>query len=156
RLPKIQIQQFNGDITQWYHFWESFETLIHNTHISDVLKFTYLRSFLCEEARLVISGINLTELNYSIAIQSLHDRYGNAKIIATKLRQELLNLPTCEKQKPDNFEFGFLIEQKLPREVISEIYSDRKGDISAKELLFRLQNIVERTILVDEIVDSRT
>ena len=47
RLPKLTLKSFDGDITQWIGFWDSFKLAIHdNTGLSDIDKFTYLRSLL--------------------------------------------------------------------------------------------------------------
>ena len=47
KLPKLQLRSFNGDLTKWTAFWESFESAIHNnTELSDVEKFNYLNSLL--------------------------------------------------------------------------------------------------------------
>ena len=47
KLPKLTIRQFDGDITQWTTFWDSYESAIHaNTSLTDVDKFNYLRSLL--------------------------------------------------------------------------------------------------------------
>ncbi|GMR30563.1 hypothetical protein PMAYCL1PPCAC_00758, partial [Pristionchus mayeri] len=114
-------------------------------------------------------GLGLSEANYDSAIQILQEMYGQCKIIATrnvdckliylyhnaiKIFRQLENL----NQNPDNFEFGYLIEIKPPRKAIEEIYSRssvKSEHISARELLQRLQVIVERTSLVDVIVGTQ-
>ena len=43
RLPKLTIRSFDGDITKWTGFWDSFNSAIHsNTALSEVDKFNYL------------------------------------------------------------------------------------------------------------------
>lgn len=182
RLPRIKIQEFDGDVTKWAEFYELFQVLVGNTNLSKILKFSYLRSFLRGEALRMISGISLSDSNYDIALQTLQNRYDKCKIVATRLRRELLNLPTCEmdngqledfyisamkifrqlenlQQNPDNFEFGFLLENKLPREIIKEIYSTsqlKPENVSAKVVLLKLQEIVKRETLIDEIIGDRS
>ncbi len=47
KLPKLSIRPFDGDITQWTTFWDSYNSAIHaNTSLNDVDKFNYLRSLL--------------------------------------------------------------------------------------------------------------
>ena len=45
RLPKISLPSFSGDILLWQFFWDSYESTIHsNVNLTDVQKFTYLKS----------------------------------------------------------------------------------------------------------------
>ena len=47
RLPKLTIEPFDGEITKWTPFWDSYNLEIHNNSgLSDVNKFTYLHSLL--------------------------------------------------------------------------------------------------------------
>ena len=40
KLPKLTLKRFNGDVTKWATFWDSFESSIHNNlRLSDVDKF---------------------------------------------------------------------------------------------------------------------
>ena len=72
KLPKLQLHSFNGDLTKWTAFWESFESAIHsNTELSDVEKFNYLNSLLERSAREAVSGLALTAANYRQAIETL-------------------------------------------------------------------------------------
>lgn len=67
KLAKIEIPLFNGERTKFQTFWDSFETCIHNSDISNIyllLKFTYLMSKLTRKASEAISGLSLTSTNY--------------------------------------------------------------------------------------------
>ena len=45
RLPKLEIEKFNGDVINWSSFWNQFSSAIHeNDSLSEVNKFTYLKS----------------------------------------------------------------------------------------------------------------
>lgn len=58
RLPKLTLSSFDGDITQWLSFWDSYQAAIHsNTDLSDVQKFTYLKSLV---ERTAINGLRPT------------------------------------------------------------------------------------------------
>ena len=47
KLPKLTIRSFDGDITRWTSFWDSYKSAIHdNRSLSAVDKFNYLRSLL--------------------------------------------------------------------------------------------------------------
>ena len=64
KLPKLQLRSFNGDLTKWTAFWESFESAVHNnSELSEVEKFNYLNSLLERSAREAVSGLALTAAN---------------------------------------------------------------------------------------------
>ena len=59
-LPKLEIDKFDGDVINWSSFWDQFTSAIHeNDSLSEINKFTYLKSFLCDSAKLTISWLSL-------------------------------------------------------------------------------------------------
>ena len=93
KLPKLTICPFNGDITKWMTFWDSYESSIHNNDgLSDIDKFNYLRSWVECTAQEAINGLNLTAANYHEAIVVLKKRFGNKQKIISKHMDILLNL----------------------------------------------------------------
>ena len=93
RLPKLSIRPFNGDITKWTTFWDSYESSIHNNEeLSDIDKFNYLKSLLERTAHEAIDGLTLTSANYHEAIAILKKRFGNKQLIIGKHMDALLNL----------------------------------------------------------------
>ena len=47
RLPKLTFMKFQGDVTNWSAFWDSYKSTIHdNASIPVVDKFNYLNSLL--------------------------------------------------------------------------------------------------------------
>ena len=57
KLPKLEISKFNGNTLNWQGFWDQFNSAIHTkTNISDIDKFSYLKSFLCDSALGIVSG----------------------------------------------------------------------------------------------------
>ena len=82
RLPKVSLQSFNGDILQWQSFWDSYESRIHsNANLTDVQKFTYLKSQLEGNAARVVEGFAMTNANYVRAIDLLKERFGKQQKI---------------------------------------------------------------------------
>ena len=68
KLPKLQLPKFNGRVTEWNSFWDSFNSAIHsNPSISNVNKFNYLQSLLEGSASRAIKGLTLTSANYDNA-----------------------------------------------------------------------------------------
>lgn len=85
KLPKLTIRPFDGDITQWTTFWDSYDLAIHaNTSLTDVDKFNYLHSLLRGAACEAVSGFMLTAANYSEAISVLKRRFGNKQQIISR------------------------------------------------------------------------
>ena len=97
RLPKLSMKPFNGDITQWTIFWDSFKLAIHeNPTLSDIDKLNHLRSLLERYARESIAGLTLTGPNYMEAVSILEKRFGNTQQILCWHVELLLNLqPVC-------------------------------------------------------------
>lgn len=91
RLPKLTIKPFNGRLTAWTPFWDSFNSAIHeNPELSKVDKFNYLRSMVTHSALEAISGLTLTGANYDEAIEILRKRFGNKQLIINKHMEQLL------------------------------------------------------------------
>ena len=93
KLPKLTLPHFNGNLTKWAAFWDSYESAIHsNDALSEVDKFNYLRTLLEGPASEVIRGLTLSSANYQDAISLLKKRFGNRQLIVSKHMETLLNL----------------------------------------------------------------
>ena len=93
KLPKLSLKKFNGDVSKWTSFWDSFESAVHrNTDLSDVDKFNYLTSMIEHSASEAIAGLSLTASNYKEAVMILKKRFGNKQVIINKHMEILLNL----------------------------------------------------------------
>ncbi|VDI51319.1 Hypothetical predicted protein [Mytilus galloprovincialis] len=93
KLPKLDLPNFTGDILTWQTFWESFETTIHhNPSLTNIQKFSYLKSQVHSEAAQCISGLSLSNANYEHAIILLKERYGQTQTIINAYMQNLLEL----------------------------------------------------------------
>ena len=69
KLPKLTLRHFNGDLTMWTTFWESFESAVYkNPSLSNIDKFNYLNSLLDWSAADPIVGLSLTSSNYEEVI----------------------------------------------------------------------------------------
>ena len=95
KLPKLTIKKFNGDLTKWVTFWDSFKSAIHsNPTLSSVDKFSYLHSLLDSTTSDVIGALTLTSANYEEAMATLRRRFGNEQVIVSKYMNALLILQT--------------------------------------------------------------
>ena len=99
RLPKLTIKPFNGQLTMWTPFWDSFSSTIHeNPELSSVDKFNYLRSLVTHSALEAISGLTLTGANYDEAVDVLRKRFGNKQLIINKHMEYMLNADGVSSQ----------------------------------------------------------
>ena len=93
KLPKLTIPPFEGDITKWTPFWDSYDSAIHrNSSLTEIDKFNYLRSLLRGTARESVAGLMLTAVNYDEAIAILKKRYGNKQAIISRHMDTLMGL----------------------------------------------------------------
>ena len=94
KLPKLSLPIFTGNILEWQTFWDSFESSVHhNDSLSDIQRFSYLRSLLQGDAVRVIEGFPLTHTNYIQAVELLKERFGQEHQIVNAYMQGLLELP---------------------------------------------------------------
>ena len=93
KLPKLEVRKFNGKISEWTSFWDSFTSAIHsNDSLSNVDKFTYLHGLLDELAKSAIDGFALTSDNYLSTVELLQRRFGNKTVVQRAYINELLNV----------------------------------------------------------------
>ena len=93
RLPKLTLPTFSGELLKWQHFWDSFESTVHNNiTLTDVQKFSYLQSQLDGDAARTIEGFPLTNANYNRAVQLLRERFGQTHKITHAYMQSLTQL----------------------------------------------------------------
>ena len=92
RLPKLTLPNFDGDVQTWQTFWDSFESTVHqNSNLTNVERFSYLKSQLTGEAARTIDGFALTHTNYAWAIDLLRERYGQKQKSFTQLCKHYSN-----------------------------------------------------------------
>ena len=71
-LPKLELKKFDGDVLKWKEFWDTYESTIHtNASLQNVDKFKYLKCHLTGQASDLVAGIDITNVNYDIAITLL-------------------------------------------------------------------------------------
>ncbi|XP_073820604.1 uncharacterized protein [Musca autumnalis] len=99
QLPKIQLPTFDGSAADWVSFHDAFNSLIHiNKNITSGQKLHYLRSCLKGEALQAISGLKVSDANYSEALDILIDRY---KVMRLLVETHLHAIFTMEKSTKD-------------------------------------------------------
>ena len=100
KLPKLEVFKFNGDITMWQTFWDQFNSSIHSSEdISDINRFNYLQSFICDEAREMISRLAPTSSNYKSAVNILQKLYGNTQVLTSSFMNKFVTLARVKNDK---------------------------------------------------------
>ncbi|CAF1595118.1 unnamed protein product [Didymodactylos carnosus] len=85
RLPKLEIEKFDGEILKWKAFWGVFVSAHKNSTLNVIEKFTYLRSQLNGDAVKLIASYPVAAENYHPVIQVLKEMYDNNVKIADKI-----------------------------------------------------------------------
>ena len=98
KLPLLQLPKFSGNVLEWSAFYDAFVASVdsHN-RLSNVQKFTHLRSCLYGRAYKCIEGYSVTNDNYPKALQDLRGRFGRKRLLVNELVKSILNLDVPEK-----------------------------------------------------------
>ena len=90
---KIEEQRQKLQWNCWKSFKETFEAVVHRrTDLTNIEKFTYLRSLLDKTALQAIEGFFLTTENYTAAWRLLNERFGNEQISISSYMNKILNI----------------------------------------------------------------
>jgi hypothetical protein len=171
KLPKLVLSKFKGNVANWTGFWDSYQVAVHdNTLLSPIDKFNYLNSLLEGAAARAIQGLSLTSANYEHAIALLKERFGKPQRVITSHMDELLKIPSCNKDNPSSLRYVYdkisihvigleslgvsadqygsllipIILDKLPSEIKLQVARKATGEIwEINELLMTIQAEVE-------------
>ena len=145
RLPKLEMEKFDGNPLNYYTFWSQFEAVVDmNKRLTDVEKFNYLRVFLTGKALASIDGLMACSENYKEAISILKERFGRNSVIISELYSKLNKIPApinkISSLRPfvdeverllrslkalgkdiESDQLAHTIQSKLPKEVILEV-----------------------------------
>ena len=100
KLPKISLPRFNGNPVKWTPFWDLFQSAIHlNPELSDVDKFSYLRSLLDSTAYDAIAGLTLSTTNYQQAVEVLCKQFGNKQVIISNHMDTPMNMDAVSSDR---------------------------------------------------------
>ena len=90
KLPTLTLPKFSGNPTEWPSFWEKAAI---DEEMEDVMKFSYLKSYLVGPAAHAVAGLKVTNLTYKEAIDVLHKRFGDISVIIGNHMDALLYCP---------------------------------------------------------------
>ena len=75
-LPKLEMKKVSGRISEWQEFWDGFKSAIYDdVQLANVNKSEYLKSYLEEPVRSVVTGFPLTKKNYVTTIELFKKGY---------------------------------------------------------------------------------
>lgn len=98
-LPKMNLPTFSGAYEEWQSFEDVFVSLIHrNTRLSDVQKLHYLKSCVTGEAKNTIKNFQVTDTNYTVAWNTLKNRYSHKRLIVDALLKRLFSIKKINTQ----------------------------------------------------------
>ena len=154
KLPKIALPKYNGNITKFHSFWQSFRCSVdENEGLSAVHKFNYLMSSLEGEAYKALEGFDLTEENYYHAVATLKNRFGKTQQIINAHMQELLKLNNLPNENVSQLRVIFDKINVHVRGLESlGISSERYGSLLIPVIMSRMPG--EITIQVARIVEG--
>ncbi|UYV78489.1 hypothetical protein LAZ67_16001717 [Cordylochernes scorpioides] len=93
KLPKLTMERFYGEISQWLNFWNAFDSSINrNEHLTKIDKFNYLKAYLGGTAAQTVEGFCLSEENYDKAVELLKKRFGKGERLIDVHMNNLLAL----------------------------------------------------------------
>ena len=85
------MKSFNGDPILWSQFIDTFNNVVdENSELTEIEKFSYLKSYLTGDAEKAVEGLSLTAENYAQGMTILKDRFGNKQLIISKHMNALL------------------------------------------------------------------
>lgn len=146
RLPILEIPTFNGDKLKWSEFWDTFEASVDkNTNISDIEKLNYLLSKLSGEAKHSVSGILLSNENYTVVVDLLKERYGDLQTVINSHYVELINLKSAQntprglRSLYDQIEKHLRSLQALEQDIDQDVFISMITSKIPKEVLIQLE-----------------
>ncbi|XP_070067447.1 uncharacterized protein [Drosophila virilis] len=81
-LPSIKLPTFSDGYTEWADFYYIFTTVIENhPDLADIEKLQHLRSCLKDTALDAIRSLEITNDNYTIALNLLEKRFNNRRLV---------------------------------------------------------------------------
>ncbi|XP_064215763.1 uncharacterized protein LOC103314804 [Tribolium castaneum] len=99
KLPKIELMEFSGEMSDWPIFYDTFRTLIHeNPDLDDITRMHYLLGKLTGKALLVCSGIQPTGANYPILWKALVEKYDDKRLLASTYLSQILDFRPLQNE----------------------------------------------------------
>nr|XP_033200962.1 uncharacterized protein LOC117163079 [Bombus vancouverensis nearcticus] len=102
KLPEIQLPTFDGIMEEWDPFYNTFISIIdRNEKLTSIQKFHYLRSSVTGKAARSIQSLDVTESNYSIALNVLEGKFHCYRQVCTRHWDLIYDYPKIKKETPE-------------------------------------------------------
>lgn len=101
RLPKIELPKFKGDYKQFVTFLDLFNALVHSSSLSEIEKFNYLIASLEGPPLSLVRTLPMTSDNYTVAYNTLVERYSNTRLLAQEHWQAIENAQKINSDTPN-------------------------------------------------------
>ena len=99
KLPQLELKKFSGKTAEWQEFWDGYKSAVHDDNdLAKVDKFKYLRSYLEEPAKSVVTGFALNDASCDEAVELLFKRYAKPGFIKGAHINKLLFLEPVFKE----------------------------------------------------------
>ncbi|XP_035220186.1 uncharacterized protein LOC118193241 [Stegodyphus dumicola] len=124
KLPKLDLQKFNGETRNWLGFWRQFKKIHEDVNIDDDDKSQYLlqATIVGSPARELIDSYLPSGGNYKEAIKQLKSRFARDELLVEIYVRELLKLALAQARKKGNM-------------VLSNLYDKLETQLRALETL---------------------
>lgn len=102
KLPPVPIPEFSGDVKDWVSFRDTFQAVVIDQRISNVVKLHYLRESLkAGEAWKLISEITPSDNAFNVAWETIEKRFDNKNIVVDSHVNELFKMRSisCDNAK---------------------------------------------------------
>lgn len=179
KLPQLQLVQFDGAVTKWQQFWDSFHASVHEQAMPTIHKMTHLLSVLQGAAKDAVAGYAPTEANYPIFIALLQHCFGSTERIRYHLHAELRALPKAQEKttevrktfeqiericrqleelgdSTDHPQVMIDIESKMPAWILTRIYEEKQKENAEDWTFTKLRQHIDKILQLKENVDYET
>lgn len=103
KLPKLQLQPFDGNLEGWLSFKDIFNSAIgQNQEVPNIEKLQHLKSLLRGDAARLVASFPITENNFDEAWQTLSNRYDNKRELINKQVSKLIKLDKITQESYAN------------------------------------------------------
>jgi len=87
KIPELLITSFDGDVIQYASFIKSFHLKYDNLNISDSERLQHLKTNVVFDSApfKMINNLELTDANYTLALQTLNEKYNNPARVISEL-----------------------------------------------------------------------
>lgn len=101
-LPKLQLPEFNGKLSEWKRFIALFDRMVHyNQRIDHGIKIEYLKTCVRGQAAKIINHIDPNPENYTTCYDLLRNRYENKRELLGVLIDGILQLPKIKTESAE-------------------------------------------------------